>query len=148
MGCDIHMYPEVKKGDKWEFVYKYKPDDFWKEDDCPKDRANYYAWEDRYYYLFAILADVRNAWDLKPIAEQRGLPIDVSDGTAKEWEDDGDGHSHSWLSLKELLDFDWKKAFSETKSPFDNEATVLKWIEKLKELGDPENVRVVFWFDN
>lgn len=70
----------------------------------------------RNYRLFAALADVRNGYGfagvethepLTPIAEPRGLPEDVAG-----W-DYGD-HSFSWLSIKEILEYDgWDKPLSE-----------------------------------
>ena len=56
----------------------------------------------RNYELFGILAGVRDH-NNDSIDDPRGLPEDVSEVTKKEsdrW--DGDGHSHSWLTLKEL----------------------------------------------
>ena len=64
----------------------------------------------RNYYLFAILADVRNIDDLTSISEPRGMPADCCDEVRRETENwAGDGHSHSWLSLPELLSFNWTR---------------------------------------
>lgn len=69
------------------------------------------AFGDRNYYLFAVLADVRNYGDaFVPIAEPRGLPEDVSikiKRISDYW--GGDGHSHSYFTLKELLEYDWEQ---------------------------------------
>lgn len=56
---------------------------------------------DRCYALFAILANVRNYGhtELNTIVEPRGLPK----GTHHMEE----GYSSSWLTLNELLEFDW-----------------------------------------
>lgn len=72
-------------------------------------------WVWRNYDLFAILANVRNGFgfggcdtgDRFPtIVPRRGLPADVSDQVADESERWGaDGHSHTWMTLKEFLDF-------------------------------------------
>jgi hypothetical protein len=53
--------------------------------------------------MYGFLADVRNYSAIPPITPQRGLPHDVAGG------DDADlgKHSHSWLSLSELLAFDY-----------------------------------------
>ncbi len=43
-----------------------------------------------------------------PISEPRGIPENVSEQVKSEadrW--DGDGHSHSWLTIAELLAYDW-----------------------------------------
>ncbi|WP_148596258.1 hypothetical protein [Aquisphaera giovannonii] len=71
----------------------------------------------RNYSLFAILADVRNGRGFAgidtgngfvPIDDPRGLPDDVSEpvkADSDRW--DGDGHSHSWFTVAELLAYDW-----------------------------------------
>lgn len=73
----------------------------------------------RRYDLFAILADVRNGYGFAgvltgkgfvPISQPRGLPEDVDPKTGwnEEYNDHDFGdHSFSWLTLKELLDYDW-----------------------------------------
>jgi hypothetical protein len=74
----------------------------------------------RNYDLFAILADVRNGTGFagivtgerkQPISAQRGLPADVSQEVAKESETWGcDGHSHSWLTLREVTEYDYDRS--------------------------------------
>lgn len=71
----------------------------------------------RNYDLFAMLAGVRNGRGFAgcktgegfvPIAEPKGVPEDASPGYAWEAERwDCDGHSHSWLTVAELLAYDW-----------------------------------------
>lgn len=196
MGCDIHCYAEIKKNNKWEEV------DF-----------GYEIYDGRNYFLFSVLAGVRNKYKIRPIKEPRGLPDDVCNSIKKGSEDWGiDGHSHSWYTLKELCDFNWNKknqftgvvdmnefltylkkgspsrwseatagadleimtpeemhSMIEADYPFHTDKcksrwrTVVTWeikyknycdcfvnttIKKLKTLGKPENVRIVFWFDN
>ena len=107
MGCDIHMCVEVK----------YGKDDFWTNADYM--RINPYReeieepylipiplYESRDYTLFATLANVRNYGGTPYICEPRGMPEDVTDNTyceIKRWGEDG--HSHSYFTLKELIDF-------------------------------------------
>lgn len=86
MGCDIHSYIEYKKNGQW------------KSESC-------YIGRD--YALFGLLAGVRGV-SIKPIAEERGLPPDVTKRVQQQsnaW--DGDGHSHSYVTLEELLELDW-----------------------------------------
>lgn len=76
-------------------------------------------WSRRNYDLFAILADVRNGYGFagietggrfEPISAVRGLPVDVSDEVRAESDSWGeDGHSHSWFTVKELMNFGWKE---------------------------------------
>ena len=86
MGCDIHSRGERKVDGKWKLILGPEP------------------FGDRNYSVFAFLAGVRNYSEVPPISEPRGLPDDI--------DDDGDGdyfgdHSYSWLSLDELLKFDY-----------------------------------------
>ncbi len=72
----------------------------------------------RNYNLFSILANVRNGVGFAgcetgqgfvPIAMPKGLPDDVSPQIKIQSDGWGcDGHSHSWLTLRELLDYDWE----------------------------------------
>jgi hypothetical protein len=81
-----------------------------------KKREEWY--EGRNYNLFAMLADVRNGRGFAgiktgegftPIAGPKGLPPDVSGKIQKASDEYGcDGHSHSWHTLQQLLDYDWE----------------------------------------
>ena len=127
MGCDIHVYPERLYKGKW--IYRKVQGEL----------------EPRSYKLFGILAGVRDEEQV-PIVPPRGLPDDMSETTAIEakiWE--RDGHTPSWLTLPELLNFDWKAA------GLWNEVQDL--IYGLRELDETEggnysSIRIVFWFDN
>jgi len=98
----------------------------------------------RNYYLFTILAGVRGNRDDESISEPRGVPDDISDAyreQLRQWE--GDAHSKSYFTLKELLDVDWSKYETEYIPEF------FETIEKMKQLDtDPEKVRCLFFFDN
>ena len=90
MGCDIHTHVEIKKKNKWIHT-----------DEVPEE------FEGRNYSIFSVLAGVRSSFNVKPISEPKGIPEDISKETKesiKEW--DGDGHSHSYLTLRELDTFD------------------------------------------
>ncbi|MEV2910725.1 hypothetical protein ABNF65_19460, partial [Paenibacillus larvae] len=64
----------------------------------------------RSYRLYAALADVRNYNRVKPISEPRGLPSDVS-AVVKEQSDEWGAYAHhrSYLTVKELSEFDWNQ---------------------------------------
>ena len=113
MGCDIHIYVEKKVDGIWVSA------DEWKsyEDGrmfVPYEKEFY---NKRNYDLFAILANVRNGRGFagcytgegfNPITNPRGIPDDVCEAVKFEygaW--DGDGHSHSYFTVKELLEYDW-----------------------------------------
>jgi hypothetical protein len=122
MGCDIHLFIEVQKEDKWE-IYDwleevYLRDENYKiitdeEDNEPlydyKKLLNHPLYVSRNYNLFAILANVRN-WDdaIVPISKPRGIPDDISEYVKKERDKVG-YHSPSYFLVQELLDYNWSK---------------------------------------
>jgi hypothetical protein len=106
MGTDIHIAAEHFIDGKWHLAYVDLP-------------------EYRNYWAFAVLADVRNGYGfagiskgdpVTPISLPRGLPDDLSQELrAPPDTDDEDysskriwlgNHSFSWVTLKELLDYD------------------------------------------
>ncbi len=123
MGCDIHLYVEVRENNQWKACGPWKVDERDRRDDeqeceqvadIPYDRKLFTG---RCYPLFAILADVRNGRGFAgcdtgdpfvPIDSPKGLPLFVTEkvkAVSDRW--DCDGHSHSWFSVAELLAFDW-----------------------------------------
>ena len=212
MGWDIHLYAEFRKEEGWGWLAAGELEE--DEDGGPleipyKERL----YTGRNYELFSILAGVRNGSNLKSISDPvaRGLPPDVSLAVLAQSNDWGaDGHAHSFLSLKEILDFDWIQKGSlsgvvkgptykdwflhsdrksgpttycsavsgllinvirepnhspEGYSPEELERTYFfaEWAEsyhllcphfwsecipRLLPLGPPNDVRIVFWFDN
>lgn len=118
MGCDIHLYVEKynKAKGEWEFV---KPPKGW-DDFAEKNGYTPNWYQGRNYNLFAILADVRNGRGfagvdtgdrLDVIAQPKGTPKNASGEYKAIVEDWGiDGHSHSFFTLQEVLDFPgWEK---------------------------------------
>jgi len=128
------------------------------------------ALERQDYGMFGFLAGVRNYAAVTPIAECRGLPRDASVGVRDAVEDCAGVHSRSWLSLEELLLFNYDQTMEDRRVTrqigpvgFDGGATAkpgggqqttyreflgehfLKALEELKAAGAE---RVVFWFDN
>jgi len=116
MGCDIHLYVEKKDGDDWISAEEWEIDE--------DGRLNVKDWHrfdvGRNYRLFAMLADVRNGRGfagidtgdrVNPIDEPRGIPDDVSPQVYQKyqsWSDDG--HSHSYFTVQELLEYDWTQS--------------------------------------
>jgi hypothetical protein len=103
----------------WVSADRWTPNKY-ADDECePPVRVEYEdrIYSGRNYSLFAILADVRNGRGFAgcdtgdgfvPIDDPRGIPDDVSDSVkadADRW--DADGHSHSWLTVAEMLAYDW-----------------------------------------
>ena len=150
MGCDIHLYAEKKS--KYEHNLWVTMGN-WKQDDDSK-RVNQIEEDEIYtdgrnYNLFCALAGVRGGMFSEPtmISKPKGLPKDCSDlilNLAHAW--GSDGHTHSYLTLKELEDFDWSP-YGETCDDFKNEVfSKLKGL--LEEKQTNEDIRIVFWFDN
>lgn len=162
MECDIHLFLEKwtnvdnpncpKLDDKSEIRdkrlleildlqsdYKWVSYDNWyKESGIWKLNSFYY---DRNYNLFSLLANVRNYDDISPIDYPRGIPKDASQTflyICKKW--DINGHSHSYFLLSELLKIDsnfWIKINAEN------------FIIPLREIeGDPDEIRICFFFDS
>jgi len=120
IGCDIHCFVEKRMADgSWEQITDfvsdyYDPDnDYFQGDsfahaDCPLDGRN--------YSVFAVMADVRNGLGfagcdtgdaIEPIAMPKGLPDDCCAEIRKESDEwDCDGHSHSHLSVAEIMAYD------------------------------------------
>tara|TARA_R110000803_G_scaffold35405_3_gene76566 strand:- start:1022 stop:1561 length:540 start_codon:yes stop_codon:yes gene_type:complete len=179
MGCDIHSFAEVKRNNKWELV----TDEIFP--DWGGDKSNE-PFSVRSYSVFAFLAGVRNYDHCEPISECKGLPLDseylnkesgdwmgYKESVRKSIYEDCDYHSHSYLTLKELLNFDYTKTFwnrrvTKQTSPNsyngaslaeEGEGEVISYKDNLGEgffdtlnvlgtLGNPKNVRIIFWFDN
>jgi hypothetical protein len=175
MGCDIHSFAEIrnKQTNKWEKVGDhFSLDEFDKKYYKKEKGENPFDW--RNYSMFAFLAGVRNYDRCEPLSEPRGLPKDISIEVMEEYEKlRYDAHSASFLTLKELLDFDYEKEFwnrriTKQTSPNswngaslaeEGEGEIISYrdnlgewffihLNELKELGEPEDVRIVFWFDN
>lgn len=108
MGCDIHVCCERKNYEgKWINCDHFKFNPYFDGDD--EDDEKWWIvpiFDDRNYALFATLADVRNYGYIKPISEPRGLPSDIHPLTKSVSDAWGcDGHSHSYYTLKELMDY-------------------------------------------
>ncbi|MEO1482924.1 MAG: hypothetical protein AAFU77_12525 [Myxococcota bacterium] len=87
MGTDLFIYPEVQISSDWSFAGRLAENPhFGSEPGEPKDEPQS-IYEFRNYFLFAILADVRNYRahpSLVPIAKPRGFPEDGSP-TLRKW---------------------------------------------------------------
>lgn len=157
MGCDIHAYVETRPpGIR---VWEYEP-----------DVRVFHRDEFRLYRLFGWLGDVRNDSAVPPIAARRGLPDDVSDEVREEryeeWGDDA--HDPSWVSVTELLAFDYNAVMEDRRVSLTGdgsntcpvgEGRVMTYREflgswffedlaRLRALEKRSDTRVVFWFDN
>lgn len=157
MGCDIHLFAEVKKRKsfwkpkEWANVDKWSKNRYYEEGES--DRKYEVLLEDifysggRNYNLFAALCGVRSRSfkdKVIPISQPKGTPKDVSK-TVKEEIDSwsSDAHSNNWNTLVELLNYDWSP-WGGTCDLFLNEV-----IPKMKALSRKySDVRIVYFFDN
>lgn len=153
MGCDIHCHAEQRDGNRWTRLRIPEPFDW------------------RSYGLFGFLAGVRNYSEVPVLRLARGFPKDASGPVYDDYTEwAGDAHTPSWLTLKELSDFDYDATFEDrrvtrqvaanawdggcTAEPGGGEQTTYRKflgpkffteLERLKEAGAD---RIVFWFDN
>lgn len=120
MGCDIHLYAEIKddQGD-WQPLDNWKVKEAGTDDEYIDVDYKEAFYKGRNYDLFAILADVRNGYgfagvdtgdEYRPIAMPKGLPSDTC-AMIKQASDrwNGDGHSHSYFTVNELLKYNWAR---------------------------------------
>ena len=107
---DVHMCWETG-----EFFTGYHPS---RQEPCNENcyvsnpRFIDHPFDVRSYRTFAVLAGVRNGYgqEYVPIAEPRGLPDDVTPEVVRQSDHYGaDGHSHTWLSLGDILRYDWNR---------------------------------------
>lgn len=129
MGTDIHLVAQVFDEDT----------EVWKT-------SAIHAPQDRDYSLFYALTGIRGN-DKNPgriVAAPRGLPQGVTVDSRGYMRDEPHAflgnHSHSWLLLSELREFDWDWWLKST--PF------YRWVfDQLSLLGAGDKVRIVFGFD-
>lgn len=148
MGCDIHTQAERKVNGNWEEV-----------DVVPFD------W--RSYSMFAFLVGVRNYSAITPISPPRGLPADAIE---TEYGAHGGDHSFSWLTLHELLSFNYDQPLEDrrytrqegpnffngaaTAEPGEGTMTTYReflgeaFFEDLEKLKAADAERIVFGFDS
>ena len=158
MSCDIYAFAEVKKNNKWEKIEdKIFPTYQGEKTDEP--------FSVRSYSLFGFLANVRNYSCCPVIAKPKGLPEDseyLNSIGGENWV--SDGGNASYLTLKELLKFDYDLVFEDRRAgkqtttiTLGKKTTVREHLEGsrffqnlevLKTLGKPEDVRVIFYFDD
>lgn len=87
---------------------------------------------DRDYRFFAAIASVRGSGNHKP----KGLPEDLSEPVQYEYDSwEADAHSMTWFMVSDLLADPNLKGFRQ-----------IDWLRE--HIKDPENTRLVCWFDN
>lgn len=147
MGCDIHLFAEIKVKGKWELYA----------------RLPFPRWYGAFEKLAGVRGDVSEA-----IAPPRGAPVDLSSALRFQLDYDGVGaHSVSWIDAKEIYTFDkWLATQPAYRKPKIFEHFSLEWETEIYFFGNSfadvadygeacravekgvEDLRFVFWFDN
>lgn len=146
MGCDAHPFVEIKgvRSDKWR--YKESKRGWWRKrelhgwsyEELEKHRPSYINFfGTRNYWLFGLIADVRNGMGFTPLFPSRGIPDDADTKTKKMIEDDSDLHSVTYFTLQELMDIPWDAPCVEMPIPvFSDEYVEWKETGKLPDRAD------------
>lgn len=119
---DIEDYNELAPTvrERLEKDNAYRTDNSWDAYAIKRFKDGWYV--ERSYYTFSILANVRNGYGFAgvptgagfvPISMPKGLPNDMSTELVNQQDDCGTlgDHSHSWLTVKELLDYNWDQNY-------------------------------------
>ena len=137
MGCDIHICTEVKKDfndeEYWWCCDHFKYNNYKRYDAEEPSMYIKEIYNGRNYELFTALADVRHCNGINVISKPKGLPEDVSEVVKKESDSWGiDGHSHSWLTARELFIY-------QNKNPYTKHSGMVygEDLERLKKDGIP-----------
>ena len=123
MGTDIHIYTEAFAAGRWTSA------DQWIEEDGHLENKPIY--DSRNYCLFTVLAGVRGVEGIEPIAEPRGMPEDADPLVAASYPE----HSESWLTLKEILDYNWTQLV--TRKGVVTAGQYASWSRYGKQEGEP-----------
>lgn len=155
MGCDIHPYCEYKKDGQWVTadVWRISAEDREEyENPVPKVPRRYSAPRDRNYWWFDFLANVRGRDFDPPLVPRRGLPDDCCpEIKARNADEKGDAHSHSWITLAELdtaYEVARKVEMQSLRTYYFDVRMYLYDIRHEFGIEDTHDIRMVFWFDN
>lgn len=174
MGCDIHIWVEIKKEDKWEVNTKevFTISEFDKGWHKKEKREVPFDW--RSYGMYGFLADVRNYSMVPTIEGIDEIPEDASQEVLESYEAwEMDAHSIKTVNSKTLTEFDYTQTFNDRRvtkqvgknswsggvTGTEEEGTTYQFVqflgelfmqnvEELKELEKEGEVRLIFWFDN
>lgn len=164
MGSDIDLFVEKRNAEgKWELMFpapelsEQLHGDWGKDRKYGPDNMPGWAWySNRNYRLFGLLADVRGPVD-SPGWSHRGIPKDSPLNDMDDSERIGQsrwaGHSHSHVTLAELKAYDWGTIvthYDGEKQPMEAACGwfVNRTLPEIEKLADnPEDIRLIYWFD-
>ncbi|TYP73104.1 hypothetical protein [Paenibacillus methanolicus] len=172
MGTDIHCFAEEKvyENEGVNRIGKWVSCDKWTSSwaGVVPDIDEPPIWEvlrkdmvftDRNYELFAILANQRNSENMPYICDPRGLPEDVSPKIPPQIILI-EGHSTTWFTAKELIEYNWDQVFEYEDETMDGEKIMesvnyrecgcrfLDAVNRLVGSKDPSDIRLIITFDN
>lgn len=134
MGCDIHMLVEQKHKGEWITINTLNG-----HQSAYKNDYSIPIVEARNYSAFAQLAGVRG-----PGPDAKGMPADASQTAKfKALEFGSDGHSHSYMGVREAADIFNSFRSEPVEEPIDYFFGIYTDI-----VTTVEDYRIVFWFDN
>jgi len=153
MGCDIHLYIEKKKNGQWIPAQGFMQTN---SDDIP-DVPHHDRFTDRHYCLFGYLAGVRHG--AMQHFQVKGFPLDASKEVQTIYDKWGvDAHTPSYLTKEELDTVNWRKDKIDCgygdKGPlelykaFRTFYDLVFWLNSYDYTCKPDEIRIVFWFDN
>lgn len=112
MGCDIHTCVEVRKTindvKKWVSADHFSLNSYYDGVDEYEQKYNVVEiFGDRNYHAFSNLCGVRRYIEDSPrISDPKGIPDDCCKTIKDRSDRDGsDGHSHSYVTLRDVVDF-------------------------------------------
>jgi hypothetical protein len=178
MGASVKTLVEVQNGKKWGNLYENifpvltgDVEIYGENTSSPFQR--------QHYGLFAFIGGVRNYYTVPSIAPHRGLPDDHMSETeiifggaevaiSRYPYEILEGHSQTWVTAKELLDFNYNEKFEDRRNHdgFNSGETLpegkgevityrellgehyFKELEVLKTFSEPNKVRIVFAFES
>ena len=109
-------------------------------------------YQGRNYRLFGVLSGVRDTSMDSIVDWNRGLPDDISQDICTLTDEWGlDAHSHNHIYMDEIINSKYYKMSEKERDEIglhshffsDSVNKILDFVE-----GDPEDIRLVFWFDN
>ncbi|PHM72232.1 hypothetical protein [Xenorhabdus sp. KJ12.1] len=179
MGTYISTCVEIKKNDGWTLN---TDNIFLSNEDNKQYVDNPFDWQS--YSMYGFFVGIRNSSECVALSEPRGFPEDTSNEAmdifapleVPDWYNYGHGsnyepekmsvierlestyresYCYSWLSVAELLSFDYDQEFIDKCENPPKAKTYRRFLGNLyfehlsilKSLGDPSKVRILFCFD-
>jgi hypothetical protein len=133
MAISIWAYPEICVNGKWQCATEMRPNpeyyssvSYPDEEPCPYPKMvpmSVDIGDSRIYA--ALLINERSAWSdevIAPIVRERGFPEDACKEIAADYISMGEDATHAnWITLKEIIEFNWDKHYIHRSALVSNE---------------------------